>query len=238
MIKATVATSAVSALAISLLCGLANATTPCGVSSTAGDLCSCRVLELRPTQFAVGMIEVKNKEAELASKSGPTLSAYQRKHPEPVVKGPGGALFVIDHHHLARVLADRGIETTSCQLVADYSDLDPRSFWAKMAEQHWVYLYDENGKGPLSPADLPRTVEGLKDDPYRSLASAVRNSGGFAKVSTPFADFEWANYFRSSGISKADIQGDFTKSVKDALAIATRRDACSLPGYKGASPCQ
>ena len=233
-----VANSAASALAVTLLCGAANATIACGASSNVGDLCSCEVLELRPTQFAVGMIEVKNKEAELASKTGPALSAYQRKHPEPVVKGPGGALFITDHHHPARAMADRGIETTSCRLEADYSGFDPHSFWAKMSEQGWVYLYDENGKGPRSPADLPRTVEGLKDDPYRSLASAVRNRGGFAKVSTPFAEFEWANYFRSSRISATAIQGDFKKSVKEASAIAMKRDACSLPGYRGASPCQ
>ena len=238
MIRVTVTISLVSALATILLCGLANATTACDALSKTGDLCSCKVLELRPTQFAVGMIGVKNKETELASKSGPTLSAYQRKHPEPVVIGPGGALFITDHHHLALAMADRGIETTSCQLEADYSGVDPGSFWAKMAEQHWVYLYDEDGKGPRDPADLPRTVEGLKDDPYRSLAGAVRDNGGFAKVSTPFAEFEWANYFRSSGISVADIQSNFKKSVKEASAIATKRDACSLPGYKGSSPCR
>ena len=231
-------TALVVTLIIALLCGPANANTVCGASSKAGEMCSCKVLELRPTQFVVGMIEVKNKEAELASKSGPTLSVYQRRHPEPTVKGPGGALFIIDHHHLARAMADQGVETTLCQLQADYSALDPDSFWAKMAEQRWLYLYDENGNGPLSPADLPRTVEGLKDDPYRSLASAVRDSGGFAKVSTPFAEFEWANYFRSSGISKADIQDNFEKSVKDGSRIARKGKACSLPGYKGPNPCR
>jgi hypothetical protein len=238
MRRETVAIPAMSVLAITLLSGPANAIAPCVASSKTGDLCSCKVLELRPTQFAVGMIEVQNKETELASKAGPKLSAYQQKHPEPVVKGPGNALFITDHHHLALAMADRGIEATSCQLEADYSGLDPGSFWAKMEEQHWVYLYDENGKGPRSPADLPRTVAGLKDDPYRSLASAVRDGGGFSKVSTPFAEFEWANYFRSSGISVAEIRGNFRKSVKEASAIAAKREACSLPGYKGPNPCQ
>ena len=225
-------------MTVAIVCSPANANSVCGASSKAGELFSCKVLELHPTQFAVGMIEVKNKEAELASKSVPALSVYQRKHPEPVVKGPGGMLFITDHHHLALAMADRGIETTSCQLEADYSGLDPGSFWAKLAEQHWVYLFDENGQGPRRPADLPRTVEGLKDDPYRSLAAAVRDSGGFAKVSTPFAEFDWANYFRTSGISRADIEGNFKQSVKRASAIASERGACALPGYKGPSPCQ
>jgi hypothetical protein len=237
MIKEMASISAMSVLAVTLLGGAANATAPCVASSKTGDLCSCKVLELRPTQFAVGMIGVQNKETELASKVWSNLTAYQQKHPEPVVKGPGNTLFITDHHHLALAMADRGIETTACQIQADYSGLDPTSFWAKMEGQHWVYLYDENGKGPLNPADLPRTVASLKDDPYRSLASAVRDAGGFSKASTPFAEFQWANYFRTSGISVADIRGNFRKSVKEASAIAAKRGACTLPGYKGPSPC-
>ena len=110
-----VAISPMSMLAIALLSSPANATTPCAAPSKTNDLCSCKVLELHPTQFAVGMIEVQSKETELASKAGPNLSAYQQKHPEPVVKGPGNALFITDHHHLALAMADRGIETTTCQ---------------------------------------------------------------------------------------------------------------------------
>ena len=238
MRRETVAISAISALGIALLSSTASAIDPCDRSSRTGDLCSCKVLELHPTQFAVGMISVQSKETELASKAARSLKTYQQKHPEPVVKGPGDALFITDHHHLALAMAERGIGTTACQLQADYSGLDPETFWAKMKQQHWVYLYDENGKGPLSPADLPRTVAGLKDDPYRSLASAVRDGGGFSKVETPFAEFEWANYFRSSGISMAAIRGNFRKSVKEASAIAVKHDACSLPGYKGPRPCQ
>jgi hypothetical protein len=224
------------ALAIALLCSGAQTATDCGAPTKPGGLCSCRVLELRPTQLAVGMIEVREKEAELSSKSGSKLVAYQQKHPEPVVKGPGGALFITDHHHLARAMADLGIETTFCQLEADYSAFDPSAFWAKMEGQHWVYLYDENGKGPREPADLPSTVEGLKDDPYRSLSGAVRHDGGFVKVSTPFAEFKWADFFRSK-ILVTDIDKDFRKAVRKASAFASERNACALPGYKGPSPC-
>jgi hypothetical protein len=78
----------------------------------------------------------------------------------------------------------------------------------------------------------------MKDDPYRGLAPAVRDNGGFAKVPTPFAEFEWANYFRPSDISVADIEGDFKVSVVKSSVIALKRAACSLPGYKGPSPCQ
>jgi hypothetical protein len=235
--KVAIVIAAVLTLPLTTLWTAASAAVACRLSSKAGDLCSCKVRELRPTQLAVGMIEVREKEAELSSKSPRKLEAYQQNHPEPTVKGPSGALFITDHHHLARALADRGIETTLCQVEVDYSNLDLEPFWAKMEEQHWVYLYDENGKGPRDPADLPSSVEGLKDDPYRSLAGAVRRNGGFAKVSTPFAEFKWADFFRSR-ISVSDIEGNFKKAVKEASAVATKRSACSLPGYQGSAPCR
>jgi hypothetical protein len=209
----------------------------CGVATKPGQICSCDVLELRPTQLAVGMIEVREKEADLSAKSAAMLAAYRQKHPEPIVKGPGGALFITDHHHLARTMADIGIATTSCQLAADYSTLDAGSFWAKMQERHWLYLYDEHGQGPGDPANLPNTVKGLQDDPYRCLAGAVRHSGGFAKVETPFAEFKWADFFRSK-IPVADIDEDFQKAVTKASTLATKRSACALPGYKGPDPCR
>ena len=40
-----------------MLTGFANAAETCAASSKVGDLCVCKVLELRPTQLAVGMIE-------------------------------------------------------------------------------------------------------------------------------------------------------------------------------------
>jgi hypothetical protein len=217
--KIGIAISIVSALSLTVLVGSADAASTCTASAKVGGLCACKVLELRPTQLAVGMIEVKAKEADLSSKKPSKLDAYLKKNPEPVVRGPGGALFITDHHHLARAAADQRIETTYCKVDADYSRLDPGSFWGKMAEQHWVYLYDENVKGPHDPADLPTSVEGLKDDPYRSLAGAVRRNGGFGKVSAPFAEFIWADFFRPR-IPITDIEGNYKNAVENASIMA------------------
>lgn len=205
-------------------------------ASPVGATCTCKVLELRPTQLAVGMREVKQKEVKLTEKPKEKLLRYEQDHPEPVVRGPNGALFITDHHHLARALADLNISTTFCSVKADYSNLDASSFWAKMADQKWVYLYDENGSGPQDVSKLPATVMELKDDPYRSLAGAVEDAGGFTHVDTPFAQFRWANFFRSR-VSEHKIASDFADAVKDATALAKMRDACSLPGYNGDSPC-
>jgi hypothetical protein len=39
-------------------------------------------------------------------------------------------------------------------------------------------------------------VTELIDDPFRSLAGELRRSGGFAKDTTPFSEFLWADFLR------------------------------------------
>jgi len=36
----------------------------------------------------------------------------------------------------------------------------------------------------------------LADDPYRSVAGELRRQGGFAKDTTPFSEFLWADFLR------------------------------------------
>ena len=36
----------------------------------------------------------------------------------------------------------------------------------------------------------------MEDDPYRSLAGELRTMGGFAKDSSPFSEFLWADFLR------------------------------------------
>jgi hypothetical protein len=191
----------------------------------------CSVAALRPTQLAVGMAEVGEKEKKLRGLSPQKLAAYQRKNPEPVVRGPGGALYIIDHHHLARALANLKIDGTYCTQAADLSKLSSGAFWAEMAARKWVYSKDETG-APRPYSALPASVAGLKDDPYRSLAGAVRKAGGYDKSPRPFAEFLWADFFRPR-IARADIEADFDKCLQIALLLARSEEAAGLPGYKG-----
>lgn len=39
------------------------------------------------------------------------LQEFLKANPVPCVVGPGGTLYLIDHHHLARALYNLGIET-------------------------------------------------------------------------------------------------------------------------------
>ena len=88
-------------------------------------------------------------------------------------------------------------------------------------------------QGTAAPySDLPKTVERMEDDPYRSLAGELRNIGGFAKDSTPFSEFLWADFLRPRIKAKA-IKADFSAAVTTALTLSKTPDADYLPGWSG-----
>lgn len=188
------------------------------------------VQSLHPTQFAVGMGEVRMRAARLLGMKVKKRESYLRSKEVPVVIGPGGVPFIVDRHHLVRLLLDTKLRSQAYAVVrANWRDLAPDEFWKRLRENHWVYLYDERGQGPLSPSDLPKSVAGLKDDPYRTLAWLVRERGGYAKTEVPFAEFQWANFFRTRIAEKA------LANLKDAEALAFKLasslEASALPGF-------
>lgn len=218
----------------SLLCvssSFAGDSGKCAAASTLNTTCSCSIADLHPTQISVGMIEVKDKEHDIKKMGKHDLDKFESENPEPTVIGPQGKLFIIDHHHLARALYDQGVKTTYCQIAANFSNMNMSQFWATMNQKRWVYPYDEQGRGPLAYSQLPDSVDGLKDDPYRSLAGAVRKAGGYDKTSAPFAEFQWAAFFRSR-IDASKINNNFDKAVKQGVKLAHSPDASNLPGYQ------
>ncbi|KAL4447191.1 hypothetical protein ABPG77_007224 [Micractinium sp. CCAP 211/92] len=72
------------------------------------------VLSLHPTQLAVGMYQVSFKVGRLKQmlKNG-SLEGYLKSHPVPVIKGPGGGLYMTDHHHLASALVKLALQVDS-----------------------------------------------------------------------------------------------------------------------------
>ena len=72
----------------------------------------------------------------------------------------------------------------------------------------------------------------LKDDPFRSLAGELRRAGGFAKDTTPFSEFLWADFLRRR-LSRKDVDADFEKAIEKGLSLARSKDAIYLPGWCG-----
>ena len=61
------------------------------------------LLRLRPTQFAVGMLEIDEKIKEISTYSKKELKAYIEENIVPVVRGPDNELYVVDEHHFLSV---------------------------------------------------------------------------------------------------------------------------------------
>jgi hypothetical protein len=116
-------------------------------------------------------------------------------------------------------------------VVADLSMVDRKSFWVVMDDRRWVHPYDENGERQHF-SKIPERVSRLKDDPYRSVAGQLRRAGGYAKDTTPFSEFLWADFLRRR-ISEKTIKRDFSKAMVQALELAKSHDAIYLPGWCG-----
>jgi len=183
--------------------------------------------------MTVGMIEVRDKQRHLDRLGHHERRDYLNDHPMPAVVGPDGVLYITDHHHLARALCEERIET-GCFLIEDrFTNLHPEAFWTEMRAWQWVHPIDAQGRRHDVDA-LPRHVEGLVDDPYRSLARYVRDAGGYTKTDTAFAEFQWADFFRPR-VKIGPGRDGFEAAVRAALLLAHTPAARSLPGFSAAN---
>jgi len=186
---------------------------------------------LRPTQITVGMREVDEKRKRLRKQKSLKLGKFVGHHLIPVVLGPRKRHYVIDHHHLSLALHKEGWRDIFVTVVADLSALEPDAFWNVLDHLNWVYPYDAAGRR-RDFADIPRSVTGLKDDPFRSLAGELRRAGGFAKDTTPFSEFLWADFLRRN-MKRRAVDANFPKAIKDAVKLAKSDAAQYLPGWCG-----
>ena len=205
---------------------------PYDAALPAKSICQVPIERLHPTQFAVGYREVDERARQIAGKSPKKLKAYIEEHLPLIVIGPGDQPYLVDGHHLALALLKAHIaDSVEARVEANWRNLSLVEFWKRMKERGWVYLYDNRGQGPLEVENLPRTVTELTDDPYRALAWAVRKRGGLDKSSASFAEFRWANFFRTR-VSIGNQPGDFERAVEAALKISHSPEAKDLPGYE------
>jgi hypothetical protein len=189
------------------------------------------IKSLRPTQITVGMREVKEKRAHWREHDPKKMAEFLGKHMIPVILGPKKRHYIIDHHHLSLALHDEGVEDVLVEVVADFQELDRDAFWTVLDHRAWVHPYDTEGRR-RDYKDIPKTVADLKDDPFRSLAGELRRAGGFAKDTTPFSEFLWADFLRRRIKRKAVVR-DFDGALKKAFKLAKRPDANYLPGWCG-----
>lgn len=191
------------------------------------------IVDLRPTQITIGMREVEMKRIHWRMQREEKGADFLGRHAVPVVIGPKRRLYLIDHHHLALALHLEGEQQVLTTEVADLSRLGKDEFWSVLDNRCWMHPFDAEGRR-RGHDEIPRKVSGLADDPYRSLAGALRLAGGYAKIEAPFSEFLWADFLRRR-IKPTLVRRFFAKALSKAFDLARTREAEHLPGWCGPS---
>jgi len=103
-----------------------------------------------------------------------------------------------------------------------------------MDNRNWMHPFDDNGIR-RHYNDIPKSITELIDDPFRSLAGELRREGGYAKDTTPFSEFIWAEYLRRR-MKRKSVESNFDGALEKALQLAKSPDANYLPGWCGPAP--
>jgi hypothetical protein len=194
-------------------------------------LTTVSIADLRPTQITVGMREVAAKRKHWRDAGMKKAGKFLGKHMIPVILGPKKRHYIIDHHHLALALHDEGVKEVAVTIVANLSALDPDAFWTVLDNRSWMHPYDAEGER-RHYGDIPKRVTDMVDDPFRSLAGELRRAGGFAKDTTPFSEFLWADFLRRR-MKRKIVERDFARALEKALQLARSMEAGYLPGWCG-----
>ena len=81
------------------------------------------ISELRPTQMTVGRREVELKRRTWRERAERDGAEFLGRHMIPVLLGPKGRHYVIDHHHLACALHAEGVKQVAVSVIADLRSL-------------------------------------------------------------------------------------------------------------------
>ena len=119
-------------------------------------------------------------------------------------------------------------------VAANLSKLSQDAFWIVMDNRDWMHPFDDQGRR-VDYKHIPQSIDDLVDDPFRSLAGELRRAGGFAKDTTPFSEFLWADALRRR-VKRKLVERDFDRTLEMALKFAKSQDAIYLPGWCGPAP--
>jgi hypothetical protein len=189
------------------------------------------IKDLHPTQITVGFREVAAKRKQWRDHVRATRGEFLGRHMIPAIIGPKDRYYPVDHHHLARALYDEGVKDILVNVIGDLRAIHRHSFWIFLDHHGWCHPYDD--KGTRCDFDsISASLADLRDDPFRSLAGEVRRSGGFAKESTPFVEFVWADFLRRR-MKRKEVDSDFPAALARAVKLAKSRNADYMPGWCG-----
>jgi hypothetical protein len=178
----------------------------------------------------VGMREVNIKRNRWREKESDDAAKYLNTRQIRVILGPTSRHYIIDRHHLLLALHEEGVSEVPVSVVANLSGISFHEFWTTLESRNWTHPFDDEGRR-CSYDDMPASVDDLIDDPFRSLAGAVKRAGGYAKDKSPFSEFRWADFLRLR-ITRELTERDFGRALALAMDLAQTTEAAALPGWR------
>ncbi|WP_429136379.1 ParB-like protein [Aeromonas veronii] len=204
---------------------------PCQSDTAVGNWCEIGIDALHPTQGGVGQIQVDETQATMAGMSAKQLDKLMKKKEIPVVIAPDGSYWLVDRHHLTKALWQQGVKDARVKVIGRLQD--KANFWSQMQNNHWAWLKDEKGQ-PLTPEQLPTSIDKLPDYPYRTLAGLLQNAGYFRKdKQVYFVEFAWASWLGKQMQWMPVDNSNLAARLQQAKRLACGSDASDLPGYPG-----
>jgi hypothetical protein len=188
------------------------------------------ISDLFPTQVTVGMREVEIRRRKWRERPSDKAANYLNTHRIPVILGPDAHHYIIDRHHLTLALHDEGVREVPVSIVADMRQSDFGEFWTTLESRGWTHPFDDEGRR-RPYGDMPTAVSDLIDDPFRSLAGAVKRAGGYAKDRSPFSEFRWADFLRER-IARELVDLHFGRALLLAMNLSQSSEAAALPGWR------
>lgn len=192
------------------------------------------VADLQPTQMCVGMAEVWNRQRDFREESSEERRRYLNRKPVPLVRNQLGHLWMVDRHHRLRALLEMVPTITTYGYVID--DLTTGTREEALQALHnkgWLYLQDGRGNGPWPAKDLPATLLGLQDDPYRSLVWKLKQEGVIKpQPLIPYHEFRWGLWLRTRPMPPFSSK-HLDPALPAARRLARSSAASHLAGWKG-----
>lgn len=186
---------------------------------------SVKLAQLRPTQMAVGYEEVGVKRAKWRALSAGEKLRFLASHPFPAVFGPDAQYFLIDGHHMALALLQEQVDLVSVRQIEDLSNLEANQFFLALRKRGLIC----SSGAPQTLSEMPRALQDLADDPFRSLTARLRRDCGCPKDHAPFAEFRWADFLRVH--LKLDLHRSdpalAIKAAKKLIREAWCKDPCA-----------
>lgn len=198
------------------------------------DLLEVRVNDLQPTQMCVGLAEVWSRQKDFQNESAKDRRRYLRGKPVPLVRNRLGQLWMVDRHHRLRALLELDRSVTSFGYVIAELDSESReSALAELQSRGWLYLFDGRGTGPRPAVELPRSLLGLQDDPYRSLVWKLKKEGVIKpQPLLPYHEFRWGRWLRTRPLPPFS-SARLGPALPAARCLARSEAARHLPGWRG-----